>query len=104
MKSAQRALELHAATAASTGRPPTLGAEELLPLVAYVLVRSRTAILPAELAFVADFLPEGMANGQASLTHQISPHTPYFPSCHTAIFPFVSAMFMLNFTSRKGTR
>ena len=79
VKSAQRALELHAATAASMGRPPTLGAEELLPLVAYVLVRSRTAILPAELAFVADFLPEGMANGQASLTHHISPYvTPQF--------------------------
>ena len=64
VKSAQRALELHSA---STGaEPPTLmlGAEDLLPLMVYVVVRSRMSLLPAELAFIAEFLPPAMLYGQ----------------------------------------
>ena len=44
--------------------PSALGADDLLPLVVYVLVRSRVTALPAELAFVSDFLPGHVLHGK----------------------------------------
>lgn len=63
VKCATRALRLHA-SAASPGHATALGADDLLPLVVYVLVRSGIYSLPAELAYVADFLGENRIHGK----------------------------------------
>jgi hypothetical protein len=91
VKCATRAMQLHAAAAAAAtaaastgggggggeagnvGKPPppsrgggasSLSADNLLPLFIYVVVRSGVYSLPAELAYVADFLGEGLVHGQ----------------------------------------
>ena len=65
VKCAQRALDLATSGTGATEWPSVLlGAEDLLPLVVYVLVRSGVERLPAELAFVADFLPQSMQFGK----------------------------------------
>ena len=46
------------------GRPSKLGADDLLPLVVYVLVRSGIYNLPAELQYVADFLQDALHYGK----------------------------------------
>ena len=46
------------------GGGSSLGADDLLPLLVYMVIRARVASLPAELAFVADFLPEGLQHGK----------------------------------------
>ena len=60
-------MSLHAAGA---GAPPApqgaalLGTDDLLPLVIYVLIRSRATSLPAEMAFLSDFLSAGRLHGK----------------------------------------
>ena len=41
-----------------------LGAEDLVPLIVYVVIRSRMATLPAELCYVAEFLPPPLLHGK----------------------------------------
>ena len=63
VKDASRSASLDAA-ARSTTTSCGLGADDLLPLLVYVLVRSRCSSLPAELAFVCDFLPPAHLHGR----------------------------------------
>ena len=58
-----RAVAHGAASEEAAVRPSALGADDLLPLTVYVLIRSRAATLPAELAFIVDYLPEGYQHG-----------------------------------------
>ena len=46
------------------GSSTALGADDLLPLVVYVVLRSKVASLPAELSFVAEFLGSGLQYGR----------------------------------------
>ena len=68
VKCATRALRLRASALAPAARslaaPSSLGADDLLPLVVYVVVRSGIYSLPAELAYVCDFLRAGLIHGQ----------------------------------------
>ena len=52
------------AAAQGASRPSPLGADDLLPLLVFVVVRSRVASLPAELAYIADYLPLADQHGQ----------------------------------------
>ena len=73
VKCAARALSLASAASSDGGggsgshgpsSPAALGADDLLPLMVYVIVRSRVSSLPAELALVSDFLPAGQLHGR----------------------------------------
>lgn len=43
---------------------PALGAEDLLPIMVYVVLRSRAAVLPAELELVSELMPAELAFGR----------------------------------------
>jgi hypothetical protein len=45
-------------------RPPVLGAEDLLPIMVYVVLRSRAAVLPAELELISELMPAELAFGR----------------------------------------
>ena len=65
VKCATRALSLcSVGLAGHKGGPPKLGADDLLPLMVYVLLRSGIYSLPAELQYVSDFLHEGLHHGK----------------------------------------
>ena len=66
IKCATLALRLHAAgtAKAASAAAAALGADDLLPLLVYTVTRSRVTSLPAELAFVCDFLPPGQQHGK----------------------------------------
>jgi hypothetical protein len=59
------------------GRPPALGAEDLLPIMVYVVLRSRAAVLPAELELISELMPAELAfgcEGYALTTMQCACH------------------------------
>ena len=66
VKCATRALSLRSAGLGghAHGRPSKLGADDLLPLVVYVLVRSGIYNIPAELQYVSDFLHDALHYGK----------------------------------------
>ncbi|EOD17169.1 hypothetical protein EMIHUDRAFT_631900, partial [Emiliania huxleyi CCMP1516] len=65
---AQHSASLHEAASGggSDGErgAPCLGAEDLLPITVYVVLRSRVAVLPSELELVAELLPSELAGGR----------------------------------------
>jgi hypothetical protein len=64
IKCATRALSLRAAGTGKASKGAAMGADDLLPLLVYVVTRSRVTSLPAELAFICDFLPAGQQHGK----------------------------------------
>jgi len=68
VRGVHNAAELKAASTASGmgadgQRPAALGADDLLPLSVYVVIRSRMSALPGELLYIASFLPDGHQHG-----------------------------------------
>jgi len=65
IKCATRALSLRAAgSLKASSSAAAMGADDLLPLLVYTVARSRVTSLPAELAFICDFLPPGQQHGK----------------------------------------
>ena len=64
IKCATRALSLRAVGTGKASKGAAMGADDLLPLLVYVVTRSRVTSLPAELAFICDFLPAGQQHGK----------------------------------------
>ena len=59
-----RTRQLRTGSHAAGSEGGALGADDLLPLVVYVVIKAKAASLPAELAYVADFLAEGQVHGR----------------------------------------
>lgn len=60
-----------------SGGQLALGAEDLLPIVAYVVLRSRVSVLPAEIDLIAELMPSELAfggEGYALTTMQCACH------------------------------